>query len=103
MAEPSLVGRFRAVLAVDRASRKGPSVYASDKVFALDAECSRLTAEVAKLKSEHAKQIADLAERFRAVNVARVIGQVGDDIVALRQRAERAEAALEAMKKSGGQ
>lgn len=51
----------------------------------------RLTKRLEEAEIEHVKQIADMATRFRAVNIERVIEATGQDILAMRERLEEAE------------
>lgn len=46
------------------------------------------------MRVEHRKQIAEMAERFRAVNIQRVIEQTGQDIFAMAERIRELEKKL---------
>lgn len=59
-----------------------------------EARVKELEATIKQMKADHACEIADVATRFRAVNVERLSEQLGADIFALRDRAEAAEALL---------
>ena len=59
-----------------------------------EARIRELEAVIEQMKADHACELADMATRFRAVNVERLSEQLGADIFALRDRAEAAEALL---------
>lgn len=59
-----------------------------------DIMCARIHAFNAQIKAEHACEIADMAMRFRAVNVERLSESLGADIFAMREKMDALEAAL---------
>jgi hypothetical protein len=85
----------------------GQDITASiDVIIALDSslkeireENDRLKGETERLESLHRSEIADMAERFRSVNLSAALDLMPDNS-ALVVRAERAEASCEAMAKA---
>jgi hypothetical protein len=79
---------------------------ASDEILSLRSslnaireENDRLKGEIERLESLHRSEIADMAERFRSVNLSAALDLMPDNS-ALVVRAERAEASCEAMAKA---
>jgi hypothetical protein len=62
-------------------------------------ENDRLKGEIERLESLHRSEIADMAERFRSVNLSAALDLMPDNS-ALVVRAERAESSCEAMAKA---
>lgn len=60
---------------------------------ALRERLAEVEREKEELAIEHSKQIADMATRFRAVNIHRVIEQTGQDIFEMADKLEAAEEA----------
>lgn len=58
-----------------------------------------LACKVEALEEDHRCQIADMAERFRAVNVAAAVEQMGDLPALALERAERTEARVQALQR----
>jgi hypothetical protein len=79
---------------------------ASDEILSLRSslnaireENDRLKGEIERLESLHRSEIADMAERFRSVNLSAALDLMPDNS-ALVVRAERAESSCEAMAKA---
>lgn len=63
----------------------------------LRAEIVRLQAEVKRWQDNWDANVQEMSERFRAVNIAKVIEASGKDIIGLADRAEAAESRVEAL------